>query len=465
MKAIKLFYIELIIAMLVFFISCNRKEFLDVKPDASMTVPSTLDDYLALMDDDVAMNGAGNTQPLYPAMLEIGSDNVWIPDARYLNNIDEYARAVYNWQENPYPALDIKDWNRPYITVLNCNIVLENLHKIEKGNENSGQWDLVYGMALFHRSHAFSMLTSVFTPAYEKGTADQSAGIPLRMSADVGEKLSISSLERTYARIIEDLLKASELLPEEPIYKTRPSKRACWALLSRVYLWMQNYERSHYYADLCLEVNDQLLDYNTYSTTTNYPFPRFNEEVIFNCNMMLLTTQVRMDTSLYKSYDQNDLRRLLFFKAQSVGDGHRFYGNYDGTGYFFAGLANDELYFNRAETSLRLGYPDMALKDLNKILSSRWKKNMGISTFMPYGEMDSKALMKLILAERRKQLVWRGLRWPDLKRLNLDPEYATVLTREINSKLYQMNPNDRRYVYPVPDPVVDLNPNLYNLSN
>lgn len=442
--------------------SCNKTEFLNDKPDASMTVPTTLEHYQALMDSDVAMNGAGGFMPLYPAMLEVGTDNVWFPDGRYLNNIDEHIRGVYRWDMDPYPALDVKDWNRPYLVVLHCNLVLEGLQEIEKNEENKIQWELIQGMALYHRSHAFAMLASVFSPAYEKAKSNQLRGIPLRMSADVNERLSFSTLEETYRRIIDDLEQAIDLLPVEVLHKTRPSKRACWALLARMYLWMGDFEQSNKYADLCLKTNDSLLDYNEYSTTTNYPFQRFNKEVIFNCTMMLLSTQIRLDTNLYKSYDQDDLRRVLFFKAQSAGDGYRFYGNYEGTGYFFAGLANDELYLTRAETYVRLGQEDMALMDLNKLLKSRWRTVGGVSTYVPYTELGAQKLLEIILKERRKQLVWRGLRWPDLKRLNLEPEHAVVLQRIANGETFELQPNSPRYVYPVPDPVQNLNPNLYD---
>ncbi|WP_196938402.1 RagB/SusD family nutrient uptake outer membrane protein [Sphingobacterium pedocola] len=450
-----------ILLMLPLLLCCSKTDFLDVKPNESMAEPRTLDHYQALMDSDGAMNGAGTSLQLYPGMLELGTDNVWIPDTRYINNIDEQLRGIYTWQETPYAGLEIRDWNRPYLAVLNCNLVLEGLNGLPRDASNGDQWDGIKGAALFHRAHAFSMLSSLFVPAYDQATADLLKGIPLRMSADVNEKLTLSTVKQTYNRILEDLKEAANLLPMETQYKTRPSKRACWALLSRIYLWMSDYEQSNYYADLSLNVNDDLLDYNMYSTTTNYPFPRFNAEVIFNCNMIFLTSHYRMDTTFYRSYDNNDLRKALFYKSQNPTDGYRFYGNYDGTTYFFAGLANDELYLNRAESYARMGMIEQALADLNTLIGKRWRVISGVSTFVPYGEMDRDALIDVILEERRKQLVWRGLRWPDLKRINLESDRATTLRRMVNGELFEIQPNDLRYVYPIPDPVLNLNPNIY----
>ncbi|WP_164112599.1 MULTISPECIES: RagB/SusD family nutrient uptake outer membrane protein [Sphingobacterium] len=441
---------------------CSKVDFLDAKPDESMAVPATLAHYMGMMDNDASMNGAGGfgSSPLYPAVTEWASDNIWVPHNRYVNNLKEIHRAVYSWSPNPYPATDMQEWSRPYAIILNCNVVLSGLEKIAINADNQADWKMIKGMALFNRSHLYAMLLHMFAPVYDPATGNNSPAIPLRTGTDFSEKLRFSTVEECYAKVIHDLEEAIDLLPLEPLYKTRPSKRSCWALLSRIYLWMSNYEKSNYFAGLALEANGELLDYNDYATSAKYPFPRFNAEVIFNCTMRTsYSTQMRIDSVLYESYMENDLRKVLFFK-KAADVGYIFYGNYDGATYVFAGLANDELYFNRAETSARMGKVDRAMSDLNRLLEKRYRKVNGLSTFVPYDITDRKEAIRLILRERRKQLVWRGLRWMDLKRLNLDPEYAKTLKRKIGSEQLELPPDDARYVFPVPDAVTDLNPAL-----
>ncbi len=442
--------------------SCSKTTFLDAKPDESMTVPATLAHYMAMMDSDASMNGAGGfgSSPLYPAVTEWASDNIWVPNNRYVNNLTEMHRAVYSWSNNPYPATDMQEWSKPYAIILSCNVVLSGLEKIKINAENQADWNMIKGMALFNRSHLYAMLLHMFAPVYDPAKDNNSPAIPLRMGTDFSEKLKFSTVEECYTKVVRDIEEAIDLLPIDPLYKTRPSKRSCWALLSRLYLWMSDFEKSNLYANLALEANADLLDYNAYSTTANYPFPRFNAEVIFNCTMRTsYSTQFRIDTLLYDIYDDNDLRKALFYKKASD-RGYVFYGNYDGATYVFAGLANDELYFNRAETYARMGKVDLAMSDLNKLLETRYRKVNGLTTYVPYDITDRKQVLQLVLEERRKQLVWRGLRWMDLKRLNLDPVYAKTLKRKIGDAELELKPGDARYVFPIPDVVTDLNPNL-----
>ncbi|MBL1411560.1 RagB/SusD family nutrient uptake outer membrane protein [Sphingobacterium faecale] len=441
--------------------SCSKTTFLDAKPDESMTVPATLAHYMAMMDSDVSMNGAGGfgSSPLYPAVTEWASDNVWVPHNRYVNNLMEMHRAVYSWSSNPYPATDMQEWSKPYAIILSCNVVLSGLEKIEINAANQIDWKMVKGMALFNRSHLYAMLLHMFAPVYDPAKDNDSPAIPLRMGTDFSEKLKFSTVEECYTRIINDLEEAMDLLPIDPLYKTRPSKRSCWALLSRLYLWMSDFEKSNHYANLALEANADLLDYNVYSTTANYPFPRFNAEVIFNCTMRVFSSYARIDSILFDSYNSNDLRKELFYKKAND-MGYSFFGNYDGAQYVFAGLANDELYFNRAESYARMGKVDLAMSDLNKLLETRYRKVNGLTTYIPHGTTDREQAIELILRERRKQLVWRGLRWMDLKRLNLDPVYAKTLKRRIGDLELELKPNDPRYVFPVPDVVTDLTPDL-----
>jgi len=55
------------------------------------------------------------------------------------------------------------------------------------------------------------------------------------------------------------------------------------------------------------------------------------------------------------------------------------------------------------------------------------------------------------LKERRKELLFRGLRWTDLRRLNLDPRFAVTLARNVSGQIYSLPPEDPRYAWPIPD--------------
>src|SRR5690606_31415461 len=114
----------------------------------------------------------------------------------------------------------------------------------------------------FYRAFFHYLLAEEFTKAYQIESAETELGIPLRLSSDVQQQQSRSTLAQTYDQILNDLIEAENLLPLKVPYKTRPGRKAGLALLARVYLTVHNYPKALEYADRCLQMSGQLLDYN-----------------------------------------------------------------------------------------------------------------------------------------------------------------------------------------------------------
>ena len=218
---------------------------------------------------------------------------------------------------------------------------------------------------------------------------------------------------------------------------------------------MRKYDQVLLYADSSLKLYSTLLDYNTINTAANKPFPEFIPEIIYyaytNNNYYYMPIQEKVDSSLYRSYNDNDLRKHAFFKANNDGS-HAFKGSYhsSGSGLFF-GLAVDEVYLMRAEAYARQGKVSEAMDDLNTLLAKRWKDGM----FTPFTAAGKEEALQLILKERRKELLLRGLRWTDIKRLNKEGANIT-LTRVLNGQTYTLQPNDSRYALPIPEDVIEI---------
>jgi len=97
----------------------------------------------------------------------------------------------------------------------------------------------------------------------------------------------------------------------------------------------------------------------------------------------------------------------------------------------------------------RTGYLVEAQADLNTLLATRYKAG----TFRPYQLTVTADVLDLILKERRKELIFRGLRWMDIKRLNL--EGANIVQRRfLDGKEYRLEPNANRYALPLPDDII-----------
>ncbi|MNE23822.1 SusD family protein [compost metagenome] len=305
---------------------------------------------------------------------------------------------------------------------------------------------------MFFRAHAFYSIAELFAPVYNKLTADGELGIPFRLKADMNEKSERSTLEQTYQQILSDLKDAALLLPQTDSYKTRPVKAAALGLLARVYLSMSDYENALKVADVALKLNTTLLDYNTLDLIGYNPFLPFNEEMVFyaqlSYNEALYSGYFNVDSALIDLYQPDDLRLKAFFLKRSNGT-YSYMGSYSPQ-YLFGGIANDELLLIRAECYARKEEVNLAMDDLNYLLKNRIERQ----SFVPLSAQSKEEALAAVLKERRKELVYRGLRWTDLRRLNLEPDKAVTLRRKVAGVSYELPPNDKRYVYPIPEDVL-----------
>jgi tetratricopeptide (TPR) repeat protein len=425
---------------------CGCKKYLDVKPDKKLVVPESLSDLQAILD-------------YYPDMLsdpgsdEVSADNYYLAQATYDALFTPGERRIYTWEKDKIFDEYSNGWSVAYKKIFDINTVLDNLEKINITQSNVADYNHIKGQALFLRAKAFFQVAVIWSLAYDAATAGSDLGIPLRLHADFTETSVRSRVQETYDRIISDLTNSIPWLPPKGIHVTRASKSAAYAYLAKVYLSMRMYEKAGAYADSCLQISNTLIDYNTLSATPSYPIPQFNAETILYSetgDILLTDSRAKADSVLYASYAPNDLRKLLFFRNN--GDGtFAFKGNYTGSSTQFGGMATDEVLLMRAECAARAGNKDAALSDLNTLLVKRWKTG----TFVPVTAADAADALAKVLAEKRKELLFRSSRWMDIKRLNKEGA-GIILRRYINNQVYTLPPNDPRYALPLPEDVINL---------
>lgn len=434
------------------------KKYLDVAPDSTQTKAETAEDCQLLLDNYTAMNTG------YPSDGELSADDYFMQAVNYNNLTDPVDRDLYVWSANARRAAAAPQWQNPYKTVLTANLVLETIQKLQGGNTDAATLNALKGAALFYRAYAFWNVAQLYTKPYTASSAGQDLGIPLKMSTDLNDKSVRGTVQQTYDRIVQDLKDASNLLPATSSVPTKPNKAAAYAMLARTYLSMENYPDALTAATSALQLNSQLLNYNSdISPSSNTPFaPRFNKEVIFHSityggkTLIPNLNTARIDSNLVASYDSNDLRGQAYFKRIGVTNTYRFTGNYEGSflaSTFFNGLAVDELYLVRAECYARTSKINEAMADLNTLLVTRWKTG----TYVDIAATDTNDALNKVLLERRKELVMRAQRWTDLRRLNKVAGTAKNLKRilpGVGSGSYDLPANDLRYVLLIPDEVI-----------
>lgn len=443
------YFLTGLIMLLIIFSSC--KKYLDAKPDKKLVVPTSVEDLQGILDYHYFMNDQSSEAS------EIASDNYYLTEDGYLSLPHDRMRSAYLWKRDIFTGMTPTDWQNEYTVVYNANVVLDNIDKILRDASNSSSWDNCKGSALVYRAKSFYEVAQIWTIAYDSTTAASDLGIPLRITSDFNVPSIRSSIQATYNQIISDLQASIKLLPNNPLHPYRPSKAAAYGYLARTYLAMRSYNKAKLYADSCLQLNNHLIDYNNIDSSLFMPFANVtftNPENIMHSicwlgNYNLAFIWGRVDSLLYQSYETNDLRKSIFF-AQGSDGGYYYRGSYDATNIFnYNGIATDEMYLIRAECFAREGNLSLAITDLNSLLSKRWRTG----TFTPVIAVDASEALGKILVERRKELVYRMLRFGDIKRLNKEGANITM-KRIIQGQVYTLPPNDPRYALPIPNDVI-----------
>lgn len=429
------------IVAIVLLGSCEK--YLEAKPDQALATPSTLKDLEAIINSS-QMNS------LNPVAGDILSDDYFLEEAIWKSLTDLTARETYIFAKETYHDFD---WQNGYNLIFRANVALDGLAKLDSSPNEQQRVNTIKGSALFLRAFAHYQLIQIFALAYHPNTAKQTLGIPLKLSSDLEEKISRSSLEDNYLSLVKDLSEAAELLPTIREFKTQPTKTACYQQLSKIYLIMGDAAKAEAFAIKALAINNQLMDYNQISTTAANPFTLFNDEIVFqgfgtSRGGVFIANRARVSTQLYDSYANNDLRKLIFFSRNTNGT-YAFKGDYSGrnNGTLFAGLATDELYLIKAEAAIRQNKLAEGMETLNQLLIKRWKTG----TFVPLSANTKAEALKLVLLERRKELLFRtNNRWADIKRLSFDTENAVSVERVIGNEMYKLTVGDLKYANLIP---------------
>lgn len=433
--------------IILFSITACSSEFLDVKPDKALLIPTSLDDYEALINNEVVH--IRNT----PSLTILGTDNVYLTNDMLTGiGLEEIEKNVYLWEKDLFEdTKHIPEWKRPYESVFYSNVVLEGLDKIKITEDNKSQWNTVYGTALFYRALGHFNLVRIFADVYDSD-AESKLGIPLKLTASISDLSGRASLKTVYNQIISDLLLSLIHVPNVSLRKSFPDRNAVNALLARVYILMNEFEEAYHYADKVLQQNFTLLDYNKLDLSAAKPIPipypaNENPEVVFFSEMAgwLFRSIAYVSSELYRLYSDNDLRKYVFFAEKDNGY-YSFIGTYNRTTSLFDGITTAELYLIRAECAARRQEYNQARRDLELLWKHRYRENTEPDVI----SISDHNVLSEVLKERRKELAFRNIRWSDLKRLNKDPKTEKYLRRLIDEKEIILEPNSPRYIFPIP---------------
>ncbi|HBR13055.1 MAG TPA: hypothetical protein DD740_12830 [Chryseobacterium sp.] len=434
---------KLFLAILILS-GCDR--FLDEKSDSTLAIPSTLEDNQALLDR------SSDVLDYFASGGMASSDEFYLSDADFDALSYQEDKRLYTWQKD-YVSTNAgvgNDWYYCYKGIYISNAVLYNLDKYAIPKSEN-----VRGQALVLRAARYLDAAQIWCLAYDDKTAAKNLGLPLRLDPDMNIPSIRSSLKQTYDQILTDLHAAVDMLPSSQVAASRPSKVTALAYLARTYLLMGDYDNALSFAKQALMLKSTLMDFNNLNLSDSYPIKDLNPEVLLAATMRISGpvrfAVAKVPMSLYLSYNPDDLRKAAFFKQNTSGE-ISFRGNYTGSSSGkLTAVAVDELYLIAAEAYARTDQTQNAMDMLNDLLVTRWKTG----TFVPYSASNSEVALRMIKDERKKELLFRGIRWGDIKRYNRDGD-GIIITRTIKGQTYTLLPDDLKYAIAIPEDIIAL---------
>ena len=210
---------------------------------------------------------------------EYGGDNIALSGAT-----TDHLYFMYNYQHVPNNYHLNSLWVDSYRGIINCNKIIEFAERGE-----TPRMDHIIGENYYLRAFFYFTLTNIWGRPYTQDPHNN-PGVPLKTDADRDNIPPRATVAENYELIVQDLLDAAEMMAdydrptsEKGIFA---SQEAAWALLSRVYLYMEDNENAALYASKVIDSgNFSLLQGDNFARYPTF-VPEENAETIFACRSL-----------------------------------------------------------------------------------------------------------------------------------------------------------------------------------
>ena len=457
--------------------------------------------FLHLITDEVEGNNCS-----YPSSTNSDFDN------------REAEFGYYTWQQRVganetftgYQAENLC-WQKLYKCINIANNVLYSVPNVTQDTDEKREGvHKVTGEAYFMRAFYYFYLVNIYGQPYNPATADNEQGVPLKTNAEVNDiKFERNSVKEVYDLIVSDLKAAEQELSQVKSERVKTIYRAdltaVYLMLSRVYLYMQDWAAAADYARKAIERHPRLLDLN--GNTEKFMLKN-NPENIFSTGgddvpvMLYYGFQgLRITKAQYDLYSANDLRRDQWlwryesFQGLTMREKTNKYNPLpeitEGRYYWYAyndgakgrqaevssvfWLRSAEAYLNLAEAEACLGHDAEARQALNTLRANRIKRGAEEINVTAAGT----DLVKAIRLERRKEFILQGQRWFDLRRyrvsqvaperISITHDYAVYKERGqadiLETRRYVLTEDDPSWTLPIPHEVLTFNTGMTSNGN
>lgn len=460
-------------------VGCDN--YIDITPKGAVTVDSAQQYY-----ELIAMP----VRAYYPSSFILLSDDQWVKESEILGYESISADGInftFNEKADRTILPDNNLYENIYSFILRSNLVIDN---VDKGQGSQELKTLAKAEARTFRAFDHFLAVNTFAKAYNPETAASDGGVCIMDRYDLEATPVKSTVAEVYNFIINELEQAVPLLEEKPVNIYHPNRAFGYALLAKVYLFHRDWAKAQEAAEQALKLNSQLADYNLINDaggTARYKnFAKDGNPEVLSYHWMAgwgsgeqvcLYHYGMISPELKSLFEANDLRYSLFLRDTGTsitswfdsGSGAAIWTpaitNLDRFTYMSVGLRTAEVYLIMAEALARQNNLTEAANYVSQLRDKRIKGGNG-HVDAPATQVE---MVKMIIDERRKELLFGFNRFFDLKRLNIEPEYQKTITRVFPvlniseahpQQTYTLKPDSRLYIIPFPHSARDKNPNL-----
>ncbi len=463
------------LACALFTSSCGSS-FLEVEPIGQMGKDQLFADVNGMRD---ALYGSYSLagkffQSQYGIYGDLRADDV----ERSIGGTQNYMLTDYSYSYDETDQLGSTQivWASGYEVINNINNIIE-AGKILKASNPSrlADIDAYVGQAEVMRGLMFFALANVYGQHYTY-TADAShLGVPIPLKTPLpSERVARATMKETYAQIVADLESGAKLLSKaDKKSRIYASQQAAEALLSRVHLYMENYDQVIQLSTKLIESGEFPLvkadNYKEMFIASDQLNWKVSSEVIWQFSL-----SIRYPNYMSSFYSDSDAflahPKASFLDLFEEGDSRKDMFEFNKIKEKYMSLKNAksanvtdinwpvnvkvfraaELYLNRAEAYVHKKQYELAVADL-KVIIARAKAIEPSAVNVDYKSPEE--LLTIIKNERRKELAFEGHRIYDIMR------YKSALDRgaNCNTGICKLSyPNDL-FILPIPKSELDAN--------
>ena len=458
------YFIKVTSFLIVPFLLLSCEDFVEVEaPDNKL-----VQDVVFSSDDTAKSAMTGIYNQLFQSEFSGGHfSSVTLLSGLSGNNIKNLSTYFLEWMEFEQHELQPGNpnvlylWSSAYNTIYMCNAMLEGLYNSDSISPALKQQ--LEGEARFIRAFSYFYLINLY------------GDVPLILSTNYRENhlAPRDPVGEVYLQIVEDLEVASELLSSE--YRngerTEVNSYAATALLSRVHLYLENWEQAEILStriigenskyELLYDLNEVFLANSKEAIWQISPIggggfmTQTNEGSLFVIDpVYYYSAFFQLDEKFPEVLEEADKRLMNWIGYNPERDAFfpykyqiQYSNSFPITEYSMV-LRLAEQYLIRAEARARTGNLAGSIEDLDIL---RDRAGLPLLAETDPG-INQEALLDLIFEERRKELFaeW-GHRWFDLKR-----------SGRADETLGASNPHWQTtdLLYPIPEEERKKNPNL-----